>query len=254
VIVLPDAGPNGSLQSLRYDLPNRTNPTLSWSVTSLPSGAYFYSYSISDDPNSGQRSSRISVLTPDHDSTLARGDKSPWQFSMESTRVPDRSSTAAMAAMRRIIWDDTSTATAKIAGLNLGLTSQYAPGFCDFSIEGQVAAPLTPEALASLPSSVLADVQQATSPGVGSVRRVAVCPLFRSDTPKTVVASNYHLGIQHLTRNGSLDSGSQYVQQLSSYLQEFLLAGGVGPLAAVTFEPGSSLEKQIQNAISIALK
>jgi hypothetical protein len=254
VVVLADSLPNGTLQTLRYDLPNGVNPTVSWAVTTLPSGGYSYNYSISDDPRSARRSSSVSILTPDFDTTLARGDGSPWQFSMENTRVPDRSSTVGMAAMRRVTWTDTSTSNAKIVALTLAVTSQFAPGFCDLAIEGLVSTPLTAQVIASLPSSVVAAVQQATSPGIGIITRIATCPLFRSDTPKIVVASNYYAGIQHLMRNGSLDAGSSYVQQLSNYLQGFLSAGGVGMLAAPTFEPRSVLEQQIRDAISIALK
>jgi len=80
--------------------------------------------------------------------------------------------------MRRVTWSDPSSATAKISGLALALNSQFGPGFCDFSVEGQVAAPLTTEALASLPPSVIADVQRAVSPGIGTVRRIGVCRSF----------------------------------------------------------------------------
>jgi len=254
VIILP--GPQSGVPPsvVRYDLPNRVNPVISWSVVPLKLGGYSYSYSVFDNPQSKQRSSQISVLTPDHDTTLARGDTSPWQFSLAETDLPDRTSTVAMASMRSVSWTDPSASGAKISGLSLGLTSQYLPGFCDFFVSGQVLAPLTPQALALLPPSIIADLQRAISPGIGNVRRTAVCPVFRADTPKTIVASNFYLGIQRLANHGELDSASSYMQQLSSYLREFLSAGGAGALAAPALEPGSALETQIQDAISISLK
>lgn len=254
VVVTTQSEADGSPVILRYDIPNRVNPTIAWSVSSLPSGANAYSYTVSDDSQSLQRSARISMLTPGFDTSLTRSDTSPWRLSLENTDVPDRSSTVSMAAMRRVIWNDPVSSATRISGLQLGLTSQFAPGFCDLYVEGQVPAPLTAEAAAQLPASILASVQQALSPGIGSVKRTGLCPLFRSDTPKTVVASNYYLGIQHLIRNGALTSASPYAQELSSYLESFLSSGGVGPVAAPAFEPGNAFERQIQNAIAIALK
>lgn len=254
VIILPPDQSGGSPRTLRYDVPNRVNPEISWAVAASPSGGYSYSYSLNDDPQSRQRSSWLAVLVPDHDTTLARADTSPWQFSVTHTQVPDRTSTVAMAAMNMVSWSDPSPLLTRLVGQKFALASQYSPGFCAFFVEGLVTNPLTAQALASIPAAIAPDVQRATSPGIGSTQKLAICPLFRTGTSKTVIASNYFLGIQHLAKQGDLDSTSKYFQQLSNYLQNFLSSGGVGSLASPDFEPGPSLERQIQNALSISLQ
>jgi hypothetical protein len=254
VIVLPGEQPGTPSRAVRYDIANRVKPIISGAVTPLQTDGYLYSYSISDDLSSIQRSLRISLLLPDHDTSLTRADTTAWQLAMSNTAVPDRTSTAPLAHMRSVTWTDSDSSTAKIIGVNLKLISRYLPGVCEMSIAGQVSSPLTDQTLLSLPPEIAGDVQRAMSPGIGTVTRWVVCPLFRQDAQKAVIASNYHLGIQHLVRRGDLNGASDYVQKLSAYLSTFLSAGGVGTLAVPAFEPVTDLEKQVQNAIAISLK
>ncbi len=254
VVVLPSVGPDGTHNTLRFDVPNQVDPTVSWSVSESAPGRFLYTYSISDAPQSRQRTGRVSFLAPEHDATLVRSDSAPWAFAMEQTSVPDRSGTVSMAAMRRISWTDPNISPAKVAALQLSVASQYLPGFCAIELEGQVPHSVTPQALASLPASVASQVQMAAAPGVGAVRRTAVCPLYPTDTQKSVIAGNYNFGLQVLVHHGDLDGNSAYVQQLSSYLRNFLASGSAGPLAVPAFAPQSAAEKQIQQATTIALR
>ncbi len=254
VVVLPSVGPDGTHNTLRYDVPNQVNPTVSWSVSESAPGRYLYSYSISDDPLSRQRTGRVSFLVPEHDATLVRSDSARWTFAVEKTSVPDRSSTVSMAAMRQISWTDPNISPAKVVALQLSVSSQYLPGLCVISLEGQVPHPVTAQALASLPASVASQVQMAAGPGTGTMRKTAACPLFRPDTQKSVIAGNYNFGLQVLVHHGELDGNSAYVQQLSAYLRNFLQSGSPGPIPAPAFAPQTAAEQQIQQALRIALQ
>lgn len=254
VVVLPSVGPDGTHNSLRFDVPNQVDPTVSWSVLESAPGRFLYAYSISDAPQSRQRTGRVSFLAPEHDATLVRSDSARWTFATEKTSVPDRSSTVSMAAMRQISWTDPNISPAKVAALQLSVSSQYLPGFCVIELEGQVSHPVTPQSLASLPTSVASQVQMAAAPGVGTVRKTAVCPLFRADTQKSVIAGNYNFGLQVLVHHADLDGNSAFVQQMSAYLRNVLASGSAGPLAAPAFVPQTAAEKQFQQAIAIALK
>lgn len=151
-------------------------------------------------------------------------------------------------------WSDPTPTPNKVLGLGMTAVSSYLPGFADAFIEGNVANPLTAQALSGLPSDVAAQAAHFLQPGLGSSGCQVLAPLFRPGADKLVVAANYHYGIQSLTNAGSLNAKSAYVGALLDALAVFLQSGGTAALAIPTVAPSGPVETAIQQAVSLALK
>ena len=250
VLVLPGSGPLPV--QLRFDIPNGVNAAIGFSLQPLGMGTIKYEYSLSDDTASPQRSNRLMILLPNSDSSLAGS--GPWVFERERTSFAEHAGAAHMGTMTFASWRDPSSSEGKIAGLVVGLESTWLPGFADAFVEGHVKNPLGRSVLAGLPLQIAQQVEHFLQPGIGNSAHLVIAPLFRSNTPKIVVAANYHFGISALRQAGRIGAASPYADQLLQSLSRFVDAGGTGVLGATSAAPDGPLEKAIQQAVALALK
>lgn len=249
VILTRDASGN-VVNEARRDIPSRATPSVAYSVA-RSQGALRYSYTITDPPSARQRTKKVSILVPDHDSGLT---SIGWPTTFVSTTIPDHSATVSMATMRKLVWEDQSTSPAKIQGAQLGVRSTYLPGFGEAEVEGLVDNPITPADLAGLDAGATAQLNGFLEPGVGSTRYTVLVPMFRPDTSKVVIASNYSYGVQSFSLKRLLNSGSPYVAQLTASLDAVLQSGGTTAFQPVTSPPTTPMEQVIQAAVAIALQ
>lgn len=250
LVVVPAASA-GPVRQIRFDLPNAVNPAISYVVGRKTGGGIRYSYVLTDDPNSRQRSKSVSFLLPDHDSGLAVG--GAWPTSSQASSTPDRTATVALAAMRWIRWEDSSSGPGKITGLTLNLTSTYLPGFADAVIEGLVPNPPTAAAASALDSTTAAQLARFLDPATQGHAALVLGPLFRPGASQVVIASNYSYGIHRLAQSGSLSGSSPYVQQALEHLGAFLRSQGSVAFMPVQVAPSAGLEQQIQAGLNLAL-
>lgn len=251
--VILTRGADGSVSAeVRRDIPNRATPSVSFSVQPSEGAGLQYSYTLTDPPSAMQRTKSVSVLLPDHDSGLSAAG---WPSRFESTTLPDRSATVSMATMRRLIWEDTSLSSAKIQSVQFVLNSTYLPGFGDAEIHGLVNSPIMPSDFSGLSAGSAAELAGFLEPGIGSTQYKVLVPLFRQDTSKLVIASNFSYAVTVLSHQGVLNASSPYVKQLAASLQQFLLGQGTaGAFQAVAVAPTTPLEQTIQGAVAIALQ
>jgi hypothetical protein len=250
VILTRDASGN-VLAVKRRDVPNRAAPSVAYTVQGAPGGLLQYRYIITDPASAQQRTRRISILLPSHDSGLSA---IGWPTTFVGTPFPDRSATVAFATMRNVVFEDPSSGSAKVQGLQLRLQSGYLPGLGEATVEGQVANPITSSDFSGVDKSVETALSGFLEPGLGSTRYTVLAPLFRPDTSKVAIASNFHYGISVLQTQGRLDASSAYVSQLLAALRGLLEASGAVAFPAVSAPPATPLEREIQNAIAIALQ
>jgi len=249
VILTRGAGGN-VVGEVRRDIPNLATPAVSFSVQ-RSQGSLLYSYVLTDPPSAKQRTKSVSVLLPDHDSGLAT---TGWPTQFAATTLPDRSATVSMATMRSLTWEDQSLSSASIQNLQLALRSNYLPGLGDAEVQGLVNNPITPADFSGLSPDVAKQLSAFLEAGMGSTRYTVLLPLFRQDTSKLVIASNYSYAVSLLSRRQLLNSGSAYVTQLAASLQQFLGQGGTSAFQAVDAVPATPLEQAIQSAVAIALQ
>ncbi len=252
VVVVPAASGLATEAPQRFDLQDGARPSVYCSVVGEAGAALTYSYRVTDDPNSPQRTKRLDLLLPNHDSALSAS--GPWTFATQATSIPDRTATVPLASMRWAYWDDPAPTAAKIVGLPLSLNSTYLPGFADAVSEGYVQNPVGGAALAGFDTATAAQLQIFLDPPTRGNLFILLAPLFRPGASRLVIAANYSLAIQQLARGGSLAPSSPYVQEEISRLGSFLQSQGEIPLAAPKTAAGSPAEMEIQQAMSIALK
>ena len=251
VVISDTSAPAALAQQTRYDLPNRANPMILYTINAS-SGTVIYTYVVNDDANSPQRSKRFSLLLPEHDSGLTAG--GAWKFAAEPTTLPDRTQTVSMATMRWVSLEDPSTAPAKVVGLSLGLRSTYLPGFVDALVEGLVAKPLTPEAVSGFDAATGAQLQPFLNRGSQGRPSFLLGPLFRPGAPKLAIGSNYDYGIQRLAHSGELDPNSIYVKTALDHLGTFVRGQGAVSFVPVDVAPTTPLEQQIQNGLNMSMR
>jgi hypothetical protein len=249
-VIVTRAADGSITNEVRRDIPNRANPSVSFSVQRFE-GSLQYSYVLTDPLSAKQRTNSVSVLLPDHDSGLT---VAGWPSQFQSTTLPDRSATVSMATMRRLTWQDESMSSAKVQNLRLTLSSSYLPGFGDAEVEGLVNSPITPSDLSALPADSSQQLAGFLEPGIGSTRYQVLVPRFRGDTDKLVIASNYSYAVSVLSRQQFPNPGSPYLTQLAVSLRQFLSQGGASGLQAVAATPATPLEQAIQGALAIALQ
>ncbi len=250
-VILTRDGDGNVAGEVRRDVAGWAKPSVSFSVQGLPLGTLLYSYTLNDPPSARQRTNLVSVLLPDHDSGLTA---SGWPSTFQATSLPDRSATVSMATMRNLIWADASMSTAKIQNLQLTLQSAYLPGFGDAEVQGMVNNPVTQSDIDALSGDAAQQLAGFLASGVGSTRYKVLVPLFRPDTSKLVIASNYYYGVFSLQHARLLSPNSPYVTQLAASLQQFTMQGGTSPLQAPAAAPSTALEQLIQSAVSIAFQ
>lgn len=248
-VILTRDGNGNVTGEVRRDVTGLARPSVSFSVQRLAQGAVLYSYALIDPPSAKQRTKRVSVLLPDHDGgLLAAG----WPSRFETTTLPDRSATVSMATMRNLIWEDPSVSATKIAYLQLSLQSTYLPGFGDAEVQGMANNPVTQSDIDVLSGDAAKKLAGFLESGIGTTRYLVMVPLFRVDTSKFVIASNYYYGVSALQRARLLSESSPYALQLAAALQEFLTQQGSGSLPATSAAPATALEQAIQSAVAIA--
>ncbi len=176
VLLVPDPSGAPGLKQVRYDVPNGTNASVTFSVQPAAGGKILYSYWLTDSPQSRQRAQKFAVLLPSHDSTLVWL-PCAWTWGMDQTTLPDRTATVPLATMRMAYWNDPAPTANKVFGLEMAAASTYLPGFADAFVEGYVANPLTAQALTRMPGDVAAKAGRFLQPGVGTSSRTVIAPL-----------------------------------------------------------------------------
>lgn len=235
---------------IRRDVPNQAKPAVSFLVQQSQ-GHLLYTYLLSDVPSAKQRTKSVSVLVPNHDSGIIAGG---WPANFSPTTLSDHSATVSMATMRKLTWEDQSSSPAPVQNLQLTLRSDYLPGFGDLDVQGLVQNPITSADFLALSSDTASQLGAFLEPGLGNTSYSVLLPLFRQDTSKLRIASNYLYAVSVLSRKGLLNSSSTYVTQLASSLQQFLEGSGAVGFQAVGAKPSTPIEQAVQGAVSIALQ
>ncbi len=252
IVIVPPATGGAPAAPQRFDLPDGTRPIVTSSVSGESGSALAYSYQITDSPDTFQRTARIDILLPSHDSGLTGG--GAWPLAFKATNIPDRTATVAWASMRWAYLQDPKPTPGKLAGLSLSLTSTYLPGFADAVAEGYAANPISAAAVAGFDAATAAQLQRFLDPYARGNIFVLLAPMFRPGASELVIASNYNLAIQQLARGGALDANSPFVVDELNRLRSFLEGQGEIQLGTPAVAATSPLEKEIQQAMSIALQ
>jgi hypothetical protein len=251
VIQVPSA--TGIPNRLRYDIANGAHPSVSFGISRSSTTAIEYDYLLADDPLSVQRSQEFELLLPANDTSLAPVVTS-WNFTIGKTTIPDRTSAENMASLRSISWQNTSTANSPASRVALQLSSRYLPGFTTAFVAGQTSNALTVTKILGLPSVLQPQLQSFLERGIGKTSYIVIAPIFPSEAAAATIAANFHFGLSALMRGGQVAQNSSYATALLQSLSTFLEGGAVGRPTLPAIAPGTELEQQIQQAVSLAFQ
>jgi hypothetical protein len=237
---------------LRLDIANGARPFISFNAK-VSGRRILYSYVATDDIKAPQKSQKIGILLPDHDSDLSTG--GTWPSDKEATSLADSSPTVAFGKTRIVSWTDPSTSSQKLSGLTFRIESTYLPGFADAYVWGKVANPLGDSDLRTLPESVRKELGPFMQSRYGQSTQMVLGPVFPPGTPKKIVAANYHFALQHLMGHNRLDRKSAFANSLLNSLTDFLGFPSLDSSIVLPSErPESALEIEIDSAIRLALR
>lgn len=237
----------------RFDVPNGAALLISSTVKVLDGDRFSYTYVASDDINAPQRPQRIGILLPEHDGTLTTS--GAWPSQRDVTSLPDNSATIPFGKMRIVSWVDPSPRPQPISRLPLQLGSSYRPGFSDAYVWGKVEKPLSEADIRRFSDATRKELEAYAESGYGRSRQMVIAPLFRADTPKKIIAANYHFSLQHLAGHGRLGKQSTFTQALLQSLTAFLASPAAdGKFIMPSERPLTPLEIEVDNALRLAFR
>lgn len=113
-----------------------------------------------------------------------------------------------------------------------------------------------------MPEGVVDQLRVCQDLQFNSSSQLTLGPMFGPETPKTVIAADFHVGISMLVNRGVLDAESAFVKQALSSLGQLIerqneLSGEPERLvqfSPLTEKPSTQIEREIYDAMKLALE
>ncbi len=251
VVVLPGrltGEPGAPPQIVRVPLRNRIAPELTSSVSRNQSGSYDYTYALQNGRGAIETVTTWSLVAPCEDATF-QFTHQRWRCVRSRTAIAKQLELPAVQALGcyATCFADTPLRPAAVA-TSFRIVSAYKPGLTTAS-----ASHFPPfEARSNWPDVVLSQLSKLGDPAWSDKHMVTIAPRFAVDTPLSVIASDFHDGVDQLIRTRRLDIRSEFVSELQSIVSQIASTGR--PQAPPAAKPAAELEREILQAALISLE
>ncbi len=241
---------SGEVRYDRFRIPAQPRPHVRSTVTPSGDGSFVYRYQLVDVSADHPRTTAFSLLVPGGDVT-PQAEAAVWNLHTEQTNQPDRTTFRNFGTLARLVW--TRPAGGSAPGVEIRLVSKLLPGFTSAEAVSSLDPPIPETALARLSPGTRAAVERMLAQR-GAYHPVVLAPLFAAETPKQIVAGSFHFGISRLVTRRELNGEGEFVRAVLPLLDYAARSNVVLSSEIERLEPSTDLEREIKQALLVALR
>lgn len=253
VVSYADVSAVGGRRVLRFDRPSNGEPSIKSSVSLVADGAYTYKYSLQNGTGAGASLKSFSIVVAKDDTNL--NSRHPL-WNRDSAR-PEIARAGAVRPEALMTWNSPASAVLATGATLPGfeIVSDFRPGLTIALTESAGEKVLTSEIAATLPEAVQDQLSIILKPELNAAQVMTVGPRFAPGDPKSIIAMDFHSGLNKLAILGPLEPTSPFVSGALQALVSYMAASDSNILSLEFLEKAApGLEMEIAAAMRISLR